>query len=267
MLEQSSRGQHHSPPGLNSSVSSSQVEWPHPPQGQYVRQNASFAEDQSTSTAEHYLGYNNNNKQERSVAPQHQRVPVPQFSPTPAHHHQHGGYEHGLQHQQQQQHVYLRQSQMSPSQMMTHHQDQLRKQQHPQPPPAVQAKSGADPTVTTPPSFPPQPTPRKINNGGFSHQHTPTMYQNVPHNSKAYSDPRPLASSGRLETATPNRLSERFDSDRSGDSQLSDPFRRSASARLPKHKHRGSDYGTTAAMQDESDDSKRNSDQVSERRF
>jgi hypothetical protein len=121
------------------------------------------------------------------------------------------------------------------------------------------------PAMVPPPSFPPQPTPRKINNATTANPHTPTMYQNVPSNSKAYSDPRPLAA--RLETATPNRFSERFDSDRSADSQLSsDPyFRRSASARLPKQKHerdRGNGMDYTAAMQEESDASKSNSEQV-----
>jgi len=102
-----------------------------------------------------------------------------------------------------------------------------------------------------PPSIP-QPTPRKSSN------HTPTMYQNIPTNSKSHSDPRPLSST-RLETATPNRFSERFDSDRSQDSNSD--FRRSASARLPKQKTRVGEF-SNGLMLDESDDSKRTSDQV-----
>ena len=108
-----------------------------------------------------------------------------------------------------------------------------------------------EPRITMPPSIP-QPTPRKSSN------HTPTMYQNIPTNSKAHSDPRPLSST-RLETATPNRFSERFDSDRSQDSN--GDFRRSASARLPKHKSRVGEF-SNGLMLDESDDSKRTSDQV-----
>lgn len=108
-----------------------------------------------------------------------------------------------------------------------------------------------EPKITMPPSFP-QPLPRKQSN------HTPTMYQNIPPNSKALSDPRPI-SSCRLETATPNRLSEKFDSDRSNESQ--GDFRRSASARLPKHKTRVTDY-LNNTLNEESDDSKRNSEQV-----
>ena len=84
------------------------------------------------------------------------------------------------------------------------------------------------------------------------------MYQNIPPNSKALSDPRPV-SSCRLETATPNRLSEKFDSDRSNESQ--GDFRRSASARLPKHKTRATDY-LNNTFNEESDDSKKNSEQV-----
>lgn len=100
--------------------------------------------------------------------------------------------------------------------------------------------AGNDPKITTPPSIP-QPTPRKQNN------HTPTMYQNIPPNSvaaKTQSDPRHGPGSSRIETATPNRLSEKFDSDRSNDSD----FRRSSSARLPKHK--------TRMTQEESDEGK-----------
>lgn len=108
-----------------------------------------------------------------------------------------------------------------------------------------------EPKITMPPSFP-QPLPRKQSN------HTPTMYQNIPPNSKALSDPRPV-SSCRLETATPNRLSEKFDSDRSNESP--GDFRRSASARLPKHKARVTDY-LNNTLNEESDDSKRNSEQV-----
>ena len=97
-----------------------------------------------------------------------------------------------------------------------------------------------DTKITMPPSFP-QPTPRKVSN-----PHTPTTYQNVPHNSKAHSDPRPLGST-RLETATPNRFQDRFESDRH--SQDGD-FRRSASARLPKQKARPGEYLNTTLQEE-----------------
>jgi hypothetical protein len=236
---------------LNSSVSS---------QTNVIRPNSSFSQDQSTATAtaSQYFTHNNSNSSQ-------QRVPIPQFSPNPQHYqhsrvHEQQQYLQQQQQQQQQQQVLLRQPQMSPNQMTM-----LNGQRRPQQPPP-QEKIGsavaqsADMTAVASPSYPPQPTPRKINTAA---QYTPTTYQNVPHNSKAYSDPRPLASTSRWETATPNRLSERFDSDRSADSQLSDQFRRSASARLHKQKNRGGgDYGAAGGMQDESDDSKRNSDQV-----
>ena len=171
-----------------------------------------------------------------------------------------------------------------PQQQQYRQQQQSRPQQPPyipqqQPPPHSQSSkvtnkmmmlqaSAELPAMVPSPSFPPQPTPRKINNNSNSSvavggQHTPTMYQNLPPNSKAFSDPRPLTTA-RLETATPNRFSERFDSDRSADSQLSSEFRRSASARLPKQKHRGSNGGGdyASAMHEESDASKSNSEQV-----
>jgi len=139
--------------------------------------------------------------------------------------------------------------------MNLHNQAMSPSHQYPPPHPAQMNENlgyaDNEPKITMPPSFP-QPLPRKQSN------HTPTMYQNIPPNSKALSDPRPV-SSCRLETATPNRLSEKFDSDRSNESQ--GDFRRSASARLPKHKTRVTDY-LNNTFNEESDDSKKNSEQV-----
>ena len=100
--------------------------------------------------------------------------------------------------------------------------------------------------LTLPPSFP-QPQPRK-----HSHQQTPTTYQNIPNNSKSFSDPRPV-SVCRIEAS-----SSRFDG---GEVEVESPgdFRRSASARLPKQKTQGrhSEY-LNNTLSGESDDSKRN---------
>ena len=149
---------------------------------------------------------------------------------------------------------------LSPDQQVSAHMqrmnlhNQAMSPSHQYPPPQMNENLGYadnEPKITMPPSFP-QPLPRKQST------HTPTMYQNIPPNSKALSDPRPV-SSCRLETATPNRLSEKFDSDRSNESQ--GDFRRSASARLPKHKTRATDY-LNNTFNEESDDSKKNSEQV-----
>ena len=257
------------------------------------------------AAAAQYMGYNSHRSEQQQqperISAGVQRVPIPQFSPNPNSHQQHLLYQQDSraspfpgpqqQQQQQQQQALLRQAQMSPSHVMSgpqqqqyRQQQQSRPQQPPyipqqQPPPHSQSSkvtnkmmmlqaSAELPAMVPSPSFPPQPTPRKINNNSNSSvavggQHTPTMYQNLPPNSKAFSDPRPLTTA-RLETATPNRFSERFDSDRSADSQLSSEFRRSASARLPKQKHRGSNGGGdyASAMHEESDASKSNSEQV-----
>lgn len=95
--------------------------------------------------------------------------------------------------------------------------------------------------LTLPPSFP-QPQPRKQTQV----HSTPTTYQNIPANSKSFSDPRPV-SVCRIEVATPNR----FEAESPGD------FRRSASARLPKQKARHNEY-LNNTLSGESDDSKRN---------
>ena len=97
--------------------------------------------------------------------------------------------------------------------------------------------------IITPPSIP-QPLPRKQS------VQTPTTYQNIPPNSKSYSDPRPV-SVCRIDIATPSRLTD-------NENKLSDSpdFRRSASARLPKQKNRASD------ISGESDDSKKNGEAV-----
>ena len=109
--------------------------------------------------------------------------------------------------------------------------------------------------ITMPPSFP-QPLPRKS-----SAQHTPTTYQNLPHNSKAASDPRPAGY--RLETATPNRYHDRYGAADSSDGRSQDggDFRRSASARLPKQKARAGEFNLNTTLQEESVSDK-TSDQV-----
>ena len=94
--------------------------------------------------------------------------------------------------------------------------------------------------LTIPPSFP-QPQPRRAS------QQTPTTYQNIPDNSKSYSDPRPV-SVCRVE-AMPGRFE--------GSEGSPGDFRRSASARLPKQKTRHSEY-LNNTLSGESDDSKRN---------
>ena len=106
-----------------------------------------------------------------------------------------------------------------------------------------------DPKITVPPSIP-QPLPRKQNNNN----QTPTTYQNIPNNSKSYSDPRPV-SVCRIELATPSRFADKIDN-----SEVQD-FRRSASARLPKQKNRGNDFMNNTHS-GESDDSKKNGDPV-----
>ena len=117
--------------------------------------------------------------------------------------------------------------------------------------------SNAMPRITVPPSLP-QPQPR----GGDRQLATPTPYQNLPTNSKAVSDPRPVSSASlaRQESATPSRLTDRLcDSDRSSESQ---EFRRSASARLPRNKQRPVELNNT--LQDESDETRvgRHSEQI-----
>lgn len=106
-----------------------------------------------------------------------------------------------------------------------------------------------DPKITVPPSIP-QPLPRKQQNV----QTPKTTYQNIPVNSKSFSDPRPV-SVCRIEIATP--------SGRYADKMEPDPqdFRRSASARLPKQKNRGNDFMNNT-LSGESDDSKKNGDPV-----
>ena len=97
-----------------------------------------------------------------------------------------------------------------------------------------------DQDLTVPPSFP-QPQPRRVSV-------TPsTTYQNIPANSKSFSDPRPV-SVCRVEAANSGRLE---DVESPGD------FRRSASARLPKQKARQAEY-LNNTLSGESDDSKRN---------
>ena len=114
--------------------------------------------------------------------------------------------------------------------------------------------------ITAPPSFP-HPAPRKQ-----SAPHTPTMYQNIPTNSRAYSDPRPPVYN-RLESVTPNPRSSReaLDSDNSRGS--AGDFRRSASARLPRNKDREGDSrdgrdSHNHTFTEESGDSNRSGDQV-----
>ena len=170
------------------------------------------------------------------------------------------------QHQQYQQQQYQQQHQYSQQQQYEQHhqhlqylqQQQLQQQQLKNPPTQQIQQNGADlnggePRITVPPSFP-QPLPRKV-----SAPQTPTTYQNLPSNSRAYSDPRPQAY-GRLESVTPNpRTSERFDSDNSRDSN--GEFRRSASARLPRNKNRGAEP-LNNTMNEESGDSARSGEQV-----
>ena len=87
---------------------------------------------------------------------------------------------------------------------------------------------------------PPHPVPRKFS------QQIMTPYQNIPNTAKAATDPRSASVVGaRIDTATPNRYQE---------SEIDSPtdFRRSASARLPKSRF----------SQDDSDENKKNSDQV-----
>ena len=117
------------------------------------------------------------------------------------------------------------------------------------PHPAEVGYTDNEPKLTVPPSLP-QPQPRR------APSHTPTLYQNIPTNSRALSDPRP-GGAGRLETATPNRFWE----DRSPDFQGGD-FRRSASARLPKQRTRTGDQTNQTNQQDESDENKKTLEQV-----
>ena len=157
---------------------------------------------------------------------------------------------------QQEQYFLQQQQQLQKQQLQQQQQKLLQKQQQ------VQYSQNTfngvpqqdrEPRITVPPSLP-QPLPRKS-----SAPHTPTTYQNVPTNSRAYSDPRPPGY-GRLESVTPNpRSSERFDSDHSRDS--AGDFRRSASARLPKNKNRGMD-SLNHTLNEESGDSNRSGEQV-----
>ena len=109
-----------------------------------------------------------------------------------------------------------------------------------------------DTKIIQPPSIP-QPLPRKQPPPPV----TPQTYQNVPNNSKSFSDPRPV-SVCRIEIATQSKLSDKFESD-------GQDFRRSASARLPKQKSRASENNNNVmntTMSGESDDSKKNGEAV-----
>ena len=109
-----------------------------------------------------------------------------------------------------------------------------------------------DTKIIQPPSIP-QPLPRKQPPPPV----TPQTYQNVPNNSKSFSDPRPV-SVCRIEIATQNKLSDKFESD-------GQDFRRSASARLPKQKSRASENNNNVmntTLSGESDDSKKNGEAV-----
>ena len=109
-----------------------------------------------------------------------------------------------------------------------------------------------DTKIIQPPSIP-QPLPRKPPPPPV----TPQTYQNVPYNSKSFSDPRPV-SVCRIEIATENKFSDKLDSD-------GQDFRRSASARLPKQKSRASENNNNVmntTLSGESDDSKKNGEAV-----
>ena len=108
----------------------------------------------------------------------------------------------------------------------------------------------SDTKIIQPPSIP-QPLPRRQPPPPA----TPQTYQNIPNNSKSFSDPRPV-SVCRIEIASGSKLSDKFDSD-------GQDFRRSASARLPKQKSRSSEAsGLNTTLSGESDDSKRNGEAI-----
>ena len=152
---------------------------------------------------------------------------------------------------QQQQIQYQQQMQFAQEQYLLQQQQQ---QEH------LNSVGRVDTRITAPPSFPHSP-PRKQ-----SAPHTPTMYQNIPTNSRAYSDPRPPVYN-RLESVTPNPRSSReaLDSDNSRGS--AGDFRRSASARLARNKDREGDSrdgrdSHNHTFTEESGDSNRSGDQV-----
>jgi hypothetical protein len=261
------RGGHHSGPGR---------------QQQHPHQNSSYREDQEVAalrlTPHQYRAQQEawftqqREAQELQLQQQAQQRPHSQQRQpqTPLQQQQIQQQHYQLQQQQYQQQLQYHQEQLFLQQQLQqqeqqiqqehqqhqHHQQQQQQQfqkqkRHSQP---AMGQAGGDPRITVPPSLP-QPMPRKA--PGLQ---TPTMYQNLPVNSRAYSDPRPPGH-GRLESATPNpRGSERFDSDNSRDS--AGDFRRSASARLPKNKARGGEPLNNTFNESGSCDSARSGEQV-----
>ena len=231
-----------------------------PPQPQHY---PSYQEDQEVANSnfppsyqsppQHHQQHNYHPQQQQRMTPNVYRYP-PHYTPQPPHMRQVGGQsapqkqalvqspgtmnnERSLQHQMQQ-HYLAQNRHIHPQDLeyLTHQ----------------QFAGYSDTKIIQPPSIP-QPLPRKQPPPPV----TPQTYQNVPHNSKSFSDPRPV-SVCRIEIAAQSKLSDKFESD-------GQDFRRSASARLPKQKSRTSENNNNVmntTLSGESDDSKKNGEAV-----